>query len=111
MANFATLQSFEQRASESSLELQVTWSCLPLGNYLRLTASDHLTIMAATAGDYAGPRLAPAAWHLLPSSSSIGHFIGSVGTLHLWTTCSVEFITAPVAVGYAAVHGGTRHVP
>jgi len=54
---------------------QVSWGFYPCTIISGLTTSSILTIMAATAGDYAGPRLAPALLAFIMVFSAIGDFI------------------------------------
>lgn len=78
--------------------LPMSWGFYLSAIIFGLTASSILTVMAATTGDYAGPRLAPAVLAFVTIFYGIGHFIGSVATLHLWATFSGAF-TASILLG------------
>ncbi len=61
---------------------QVSWGFYPRTIIFGLTTSSILTIMAATAGDYAGPRLAPALLAFITVFLPIGDFIVIWTMLH-----------------------------
>ena len=78
--------------------LPMSWGFYLSAIIFGLTASSIFAIIVAAAGDYAGPRLAPAVLAFVTIFFRIGQLIGSVATLHLWETFSGAF-TASILLG------------
>ncbi len=81
--------------------LQMTWGFYLWGIIIGLTASSIFTIMVATAGDYAGPRLTPAVLAFIIIFHKIGNFLGDFlgGILMLNLAPSLRPSVTPILVG------------